>query len=54
MAEETLRQRALELWNEGVRHHMRGDVDRAISFYTQSIEVCPTAEAYTFRGWCRC
>ncbi len=51
MAEETLRQRALELWNEGVRHHMRGDVDRAISFYTQSIEVCPTAEAYTFRGW---
>jgi Tfp pilus assembly protein PilF len=51
MGEETLRQRALELWDEGVRHHMRGDFNRAISLYTQSIEICPTAEAYTFRGW---
>lgn len=51
MDEALLKQRALELWNEGVRHHMQGDFERAIALYTRSIEVCPTAEAYTFRGW---
>ncbi|HZO82650.1 MAG TPA: tetratricopeptide repeat protein [Candidatus Binataceae bacterium] len=45
------KQRALELWNEGVRHHMRGDFERAIALYTRSIDAWPTAEAYTFRGW---
>lgn len=45
------KQRALELWNEGVRHHMRGDLDGAIALYTRSLELCPTAEAHTFRGW---
>jgi Tfp pilus assembly protein PilF len=46
-----LKQRALELWNQGVQRHMRADFDGAIMLYTKSIEVCPTAEAYTFRGW---
>src|SRR5712671_7399795 len=51
MEDRDLKQRALELWNEGVQHHMHGDFDGAIQLYTKSIEVCPTAEAYTFRGW---
>lgn len=51
MEDSAHKQRALELWNEGVRQHMHGDLDGAIVLYTKSIEVCPTAEAYTFRGW---
>jgi Tfp pilus assembly protein PilF len=51
MEDPALKQRALELWNEGVTHHMHGDFDGAIALYTRSIETCPTAEAYTFRGW---
>ena len=51
MEDRDLKQRALELWNEGVQHHMHGDFDGAIQLYTKSIDVCPTAEAYTFRGW---
>jgi len=51
MADSFLKQRALELWNEGCEHHQRSDLDRAIELYTKSIEMFPTAEAYTFRGW---
>ena len=51
MEDPALKQRALELWNDGVAHHMHGDFDGAIALYTRSIETCPTAEAYTFRGW---
>ena len=43
--------RALELWNEGVQHHLLHDLGGAIRLYTKSIETFPTAEAYTFRGW---
>ena len=32
---------------------MAGDYPHAIELYTRSIEACPTAEAYTFRGWSR-
>jgi tetratricopeptide (TPR) repeat protein len=45
------RARALELWNEAMRFHMNHDLDRAVELYTKSIEVFPTAEAYTYRGW---
>jgi tetratricopeptide (TPR) repeat protein len=30
---------------------MQGELDRAIERYRRSIEVHPTAEAYTFLGW---
>ncbi len=43
--------RALELWNEAMHFHMNQDLERAVALYTKSIEVFPTAEAYTFRGW---
>jgi tetratricopeptide (TPR) repeat protein len=46
-----LKQRALALWNEGFQRQARGDFLKAIELYTESIEVYPTAEAYTFRGW---
>jgi tetratricopeptide (TPR) repeat protein len=46
-----LRQRALTLCHEGQRLQMEGDLARALELYARSIEVCPTAEAHTFRGW---
>jgi Tfp pilus assembly protein PilF len=46
-----VKQRALELWNEALKHHTRGEFEQAIALYTRSIELWPTAEAYTFRGW---
>ncbi len=48
---QALIQRALELWREGLEHHSIRDLEGAVRLYTKSIEVCPTAEAYTFRGW---
>ena len=30
---------------------MEGRLDEAASLYTQSIAICPTAEAHTFLGW---
>jgi Tfp pilus assembly protein PilF len=51
MDETMLKQQALALWNEGVQHHMRGEFQDAIDLYSRSIEIHPTAEAYTFRGW---
>ena len=46
-----VRKRALALWQEGQRLQLEGDLDEAIALYTQSIAVCPTAEAHTFLGW---
>src|ERR1700680_1470612 len=51
MADSEPRTRALELWNEAMRFHMNHDLERAVELYTKSIEIFPTAEAYTFRGW---
>jgi Tfp pilus assembly protein PilF len=51
MEDEELKSRATSLWQEGYRAHMDGDLERAVELYTKSIELSPTAEAYTFRGW---
>lgn len=32
---------------------MRGDLDAAIQGYSHALELHPTAEAYTYRGWAR-
>src|SRR3954470_4923446 len=45
------RRRARALREEALAHQQRGELDRAIDLYGKSIEVYPTAEAYTFRGW---
>ncbi|MFZ0890634.1 MAG: tetratricopeptide repeat protein [Candidatus Binataceae bacterium] len=51
MDDALLKQRAIELWSRGVECHAQGDFQHAIELYTRSIDVYPTAEAYTFRGW---
>ena len=43
--------RAEELWRKAYGHQMNGDLAEAIQLYHDSIEVYPTAEAYTFLGW---
>lgn len=45
------KRRAIRLLEHGKHHHLRGDIARAVRLYTQSIEIFPTAEAHTFRGW---
>jgi tetratricopeptide (TPR) repeat protein len=47
------RQEAMEWVGKAYQLHMKGEVVKAIGYYTQSIEIQPTAEAYTFRGWAR-
>jgi tetratricopeptide (TPR) repeat protein len=42
---------AVALLEEAYRLQMDGDLDRAIACYRRSIELHPTAEAYTFLGW---
>jgi Tfp pilus assembly protein PilF len=42
---------ALELWREGTARLLAGDLEEAIDLFTRSLEICPSAEAYTFRGW---
>lgn len=52
-SQEELRAEALRWWQRGHEAQMRGDLDEAIALYTESLEIFPTAEAYTFRGWAR-
>lgn len=47
------RQEAMELVGKAYQHQMRGELDKALALYEQSLAVLPTPEAYTFRGWAR-
>jgi len=47
----TARERALELWEKGTERLLEGELEVALEFYGESIELCPTAEAHTFRAW---
>ena len=42
---------ALKLWQEGTARLLAGDLEEAVALFTRSLELSPTAEAYTFRGW---
>ena len=42
---------AISLFYEAYEAQMSGDYNEAIRLYKRSIEVFPTAEAYTFLGW---
>jgi Tfp pilus assembly protein PilF len=42
---------ALELWQEGTDRLLAGEFEEAVALFTKSLELRPTAEAYTFRGW---
>jgi len=43
--------RAMELFQQAYVSQMQGDLDVAVDLYKRSIELYPTAEAYTFLGW---
>lgn len=47
------RQEAMELVGKAYQHQMRGEIEQALDFYNRSLEIFPTAEAYTFRGWAK-
>ena len=51
MSGDEKKQEAMELVGKAYQHHMRGEIDRAIELYDKSLAICPTPEAYTFRGW---
>jgi tetratricopeptide (TPR) repeat protein len=53
VSREEKKQEAMELVGKAYQHHMKGEIDKAIELYNQALEKCPTAEAYTFRGWAR-
>ena len=42
---------ALQRFQEAFEAQMQGDYDRAVELYLGSLELHPTAEAYTFLGW---
>jgi tetratricopeptide (TPR) repeat protein len=50
---QVLKEEATSWWRRGYAAQMEGRFGEAINFYTQSIEIYPTAEAYTFRGWAK-
>jgi len=51
MAQEDLKEQAWEYFQKAYQLQMQGDLEGAIAYYTKSIDLYPTAEAYTFRGW---
>ncbi|MBX7220439.1 MAG: tetratricopeptide repeat protein [Blastocatellia bacterium] len=48
---EVQRVAAKQLFQEAYELQMAGELDEAIECYQRSIELFPTAEAYTFLGW---
>lgn len=42
---------AVALFNQAYDAQMKKDYEQAIRLYKKSIEIFPTAEAYTFLGW---
>ncbi|MEW6324943.1 MAG: tetratricopeptide repeat protein [Nitrospirota bacterium] len=42
---------AAQYFQEAYALQMKGQLEEAVDYYQRSIEVCPTAEAYTFLGW---
>jgi tetratricopeptide (TPR) repeat protein len=51
MSDSKSRAAAAEFFQKAYELQMNGDYRQAIQMYTRSIELFPTAEAYTFRGW---
>ncbi len=44
-------EKAAELFQEAYRAQVQGDLSNAMRLYQESIQMHPTAEAYTFLGW---
>jgi Tfp pilus assembly protein PilF len=43
--------RARDLFQKAYRAQMKGELDRAVELYKNSLELHPTAEAHTYLGW---
>lgn len=50
-ADSYYKNEALRFFQEGYEKQTQGELDTAINLYKKSIEIYPTAEAYTFLGW---
>lgn len=48
---EELQKLAMDCFQKAYEKQMTGELEEAIQLYTRSIELYPTAEAFTFRGW---
>ena len=42
---------AWHLFQRGYESQMKGNLEEAVTLYKESLELFPTAEAYTFLGW---
>lgn len=51
MTEEEAKKIAMEFFSKAYDLQMSGELEDAIDQYKRSIEIFPTAEAYTFLGW---
>lgn len=51
MTENIAQEKALVMVDRAYRYQMRGDFATAIDLYSHSIDIFPTAEAYTYLGW---
>jgi len=49
--ERKRQEKAQALWTQGYEAQMHSDLGNAMRLYQESIQVHPTAEAYTFLGW---
>ncbi len=44
-------ERARDLWEEGAERLLAGEVSEAVELFNESLNVEPTAEGYTYRGY---
>jgi len=51
VSDEARQERALRIFQEAYQHQMNKELEEAVELYKRSIEIFPTAEAYTFLGW---
>jgi Tfp pilus assembly protein PilF len=49
--EDARHELAMDLFQQAYVLQMQGELDMAVELYRKSIELYPTAEAYTFLGW---
>ena len=42
---------AIQFFERAYRLQMNGELEQAVAYYKKSLEIEPTAEAYTFLGW---
>jgi len=49
--EDSRHELAMDLFQQAYVLQMQGDLEIAVQLYRKSIELYPTAEAYTFLGW---